>query len=325
MQACQHPWIWKHTAPGHADDDDGVKIYRYFPKSWLRVESSSIWKVGKILNLPQSNNCKPAIPQLLYSLHTKFVAWSFSSTSQHECGKREVQSSNLRILWNSLPSWKIKACQAVYMQQIWYLNNNITLHHKFFTSWTSATPCSPRIHPSVAKYTVLTLFFWAWSKMASKTSNLSRLTPRKWPEAWPLPLHWSMDSPIHSFALGCRPESMIAPSLQRTKHSPSLWGPHSDSSNLQWTARYGTLIPIANSCSLSTRVATAFEGCRNADTARNPPLHLGPGYKPPTPTQCSFELPSDSAMSPGVCHFNQSEESFRASCPSIMYANTTIH
>ncbi len=324
MQACQHPWIWKHTAPGHAHD--GVKVYRYFPKTWLGVESSSIWKVGKILNLPESNNCKPTIPQLLYSLHTKFVAWSFSSTSQHECGKREVQSSNLRILWNSLPSWKIKACQAVYLQQIWYLNiNNITLHHKFFTSWTSATPCSPRIHPSVAKYTVLTLFFWAWSKMASKTSNLSRPTPRKWPEAWPLPLHWSMDSPIHSFALGCRPESMTAPSLQRTKHSPSLWGPHSDSSNLQWTARYGTLIPIANSCSLSTRVATAFEGCRNADTARNPPLHLGPGYKPPTPTQCSFELPSDSAMSPGVCHFNQSKESFRASCPYIMYANTTIH
>jgi hypothetical protein len=30
-------------------------------------------------------------------------------------------------------------------------------------------------------------------------------------------------------------------------------------------------------------------------------------------------------MSPGVCHFNQSKESFRASCPYIMYANTTIH
>lgn len=76
------------------------------------------------------------------------------------------------------------------------------------------------------------------------------------------------------------------------------------------------LIPMANSCNWSARAAMCSEGWRNAETARKPPLHLRPGNKPPTATQSSFELPSTSAISAGVCHLTYSQESCRDSCHS---------
>lgn len=80
---------------------------------------------------------------------------------------------------------------------------------------------------------VLTLWFKARSWIASNMSFLSRVTPRKCPSL----LHWICDASCHSLASERRPVSITDPSWQRTKQSPILCGPHSDSSNLQWTAK----------------------------------------------------------------------------------------
>lgn len=79
-------------------------------------------------------------------------------------------------------------------------------------------------------------------------------------------------------------------------------------------AKNWVLPPRAYSWSVSASLLMRGAGCRNAETAKNAPLHLSPGNKPNTPTHRSSRLPREATISLGAVHLTKSHFRFTACC-----------